>query len=246
MSTIYMITAPRSKLHKREIKKMIEDYDIHKWIVAKEKGKGGYEHWQIRIQTSASFEQLKARMPQAHIEKASDTWEYERKEGNYWTSQDTTDIRSCRFGKTNCHQKYILERTRSGGNRTITCVYDTKGSLGKSWLCRHLYERGKAYYVPPTIDSPKAIIQFVASGYRGEEIIVIDIPRSWRWTEAVYTAIESIKDGLVYDTRYNARMRDIWGVKVLVMCNTKPQLDKLSTDRWDIIEVMTTKITLKN
>lgn len=237
MSEIYMITTPRDHTCKREIMKTIEDYDIHKWIVAIEKGKGGYEHFQIRLQTSATFDQLKERFPKGHIEKASNTWEYERKEGRYWTSDDTRQILSCRFGRINDLQRRILERTKRQTNRGITVVYDPRGNNGKSWLCRHLYERGIGFYVPPTIDNAKGIIQYISSGYRGEEIIVIDIPRSWKWSESLYTAIETIKDGLVYDTRYHASMRDIWGVKVLVMTNNKPKLDKLSEDRWDILEI---------
>ena len=106
------------------------------------------------------------------------------------------------------------------------------GNQGKSWLCGALYERGLACYVPPTIDTVKGLIQWVASAYRGEPYIIIDIPRSWKWSQQLYVAIESIKDGLVYDTRYTARLKNIRGVKVLCMTNNDPKLDKLSADRW--------------
>lgn len=109
---------------------------------------------------------------------------------------------------------------------------DTKGNVGKSWLCGALYERGLACIVPPTIDTVTKMMQWVASGYRGEPYIVIDIPRSWKWSKELYTAVESIKDGLVYDTRYSAKMRNIRGVKVLCLTNETPKLDKLSVDRW--------------
>jgi len=66
--------------------------------------------------------------------------------------------------------------------------------------------------------------------------VIIDIPRSWKWNEALYTAIETIKDGLVYDPRYSAKMRNIRGVKVLCMSNTMPRVSALSEDRWDIIK----------
>ena len=114
--------------------------------------------------------------------------------------------------------------------------YDQAGKQGKSWLVGHLWETGKACYVPPTMSTPKEIIQWVHSAYKGEGLIVIDIPRTWSWSEPLYTVIETVKDGLVYDPRYSANMRNIRGVKVLVMSNDKPKVGKLSADRWVIWE----------
>lgn len=236
MSQIYMLTAPRDKIHKRAWKEFIKNHDIHKWIIAKETGAGGYEHWQVRLDTCATFEELKSAFPQAHIEKSTQWCNYERKEGNYWSSSDNDSILSCRFGKLRKNQSRILEETIKSGDRTIVCCYDPNGNTGKSWLCRNLYEKGRGYYVPPTIGTTQGIIQFVASGIQQEEIVIIDIPRSSKWTTQLYEAIECIKDGLVYDTRYNAKHRDIWGVKVLVLTNTMPKLDALSIDRWKILD----------
>lgn len=236
MGTIYMITAPRAQVHKRAWKEFIKKHDIHKWIIAKETGSGGYEHWQVRLDTSATFEELKSAFPTAHIEKSTVWSNYERKEGNFIQSDDTTDIRRCRFGTLRANQRRIIQHLRLQSDRGITVVYDPRGGSGKSFLIRHLYETGRGCYVPPTIGSVQGIIQYVASGYRGEPYILIDIPRSTKWNTQVLEGLEAIKDGLVYDTRYHAQMRDIWGVKVLVTTNTMPNLDALSADRWDILD----------
>ena len=235
MTETYMLTLPR-EVGKKAIKVMIEANDCKKWIVAKETGKNGYEHYQIRLQTSNDqfFHWVKDHMPKAHVEACTDTWEYERKEGQYWTSQDTALIRQSRFGKPNKQQENFLKMLKTQSDRQIDVIYDEKGGWGKSWLTRHLWETKQCYYVPPTVSSVQGLIQWVASGYDGEPIIIIDIPRSWKWSEPLYTAIESIKDGMVYDTRYSAKMRDIWGVKVVCMTNAMPKVDKLSADRWRI------------
>lgn len=236
MTKIFMITAPRDKVHKRAIKEFIKNHDIHKWIVAKETGAGGYEHWQIRLQTCASFEELKGAFPEAHIEESTEWSDYERKEGRYVCSEDNHFILSCRYGKFRENQNRIIREVYRQSDRGITVVYDPKGNSGKSWLCRKLIDTGCGYYVPPTCRDTRGIIQFVASGYRQQDIIIIDIPRSSKWSNELYEAVETIKDGLVYDTRYSAKFRIIWGVKVLILTNTKPQLDALSKDRWKILD----------
>ena len=233
----YMLTIPRN-VHKRTLMIMIEQNDCKRWIIAKEEGKNGYLHWQIRLQTSNDkfFEWVKMFIPTAHIEKAQDKWEYERKEGKYWGSDDTTEIRAMRFGTLRENQKRVLKALERQNDRQVMVWYDKAGKQGKSWLVGHLWETGKACYVPPTMSTPKEIIQWVHSAYKGEGLIVIDIPRSWSWSEALYTVIETVKDGLVYDPRYSANMRNIRGVKVLVMSNNKPKVGKLSADRWVIWE----------
>ena len=245
MSQIYMLTAPRDKVHKRAIKEFIKNHDIHRWIIAKETGRGGYEHWQIRLDTCASFEELKSAFPTAHIEKSTVWCNYERKEGNFIQSDDTTDIRRCRFGKLRPNQQRIIQQLQRQSDRGITVVYDPCGGSGKSFLIRHLFETGRGCYVPPTISSVQGIIQYVASGYRGEPYILIDIPRSTKWNTQVLEGLEAIKDGLVYDTRYHAQMRDIWGVKVLVTTNTMPNLDALSIDRWQILDNQGNRLSLQ-
>lgn len=236
MSQIYMITAPRAQVHKRAWREFIKNHDIHKWIIAKETGTGGYEHWQVRLDTCATFEELKSAFPKAHIEKSTQWCEYERKEGNFVSSEDNNSILSVRYGKLRSNQRKILRQVLQQSDRGITVVFDRNGNTGKSWLVRYLFERSMGFYVPPTVGTTQGIIQYVCSGYKGQGIIVIDIPRSSKWTTQLYECIEAIKDGLVYDTRYSAKMRDIYGVKVLVTTNTMPKLDALSADRWDILD----------
>ena len=235
MSQIFMITMPRLNHHRREIMEFIKNNDIHKWIVAKETGRTGYEHYQIRLSTNRSFEDLQRVFVDGHIEQSTEWGDYERKEANFVCSEDTSDVLRCRFGKLRENQRRILREVYRSSDRGIVTVYDPCGGTGKSFLCRWLYERNIRFYVPPTVRTTQGIIQYVASGYRGQRIIVIDIPRSSRWTNELYEGIEAIKDGLVYDTRYSAKMRDIWGVKVLCLTNTMPNIDALSLDRWKIL-----------
>lgn len=236
-----MITAPR-RIPKRAWKIIIDKYDCKKWIIAKERGKNGYEHWQIRVESSSGefFEHVHAELPEAHIEKAErgvDECRYETKEGQFTCYSDRVPVLKQRFGEMRPNQKRAIQALQATNDREVLVWYDEGGNVGKSWLTGALWERNLAYYVPPTIDTVKGMVQWVAScyndgGYR--PYLIIDIPRSWKWSEQLYVAIESIKDGLVYDTRYHSRLINIRGVKVLVLTNTQPKLDKLSQDRWRI------------
>lgn len=233
MTTTVMMTLPRDRESIEEVYLLqwMIDNDIHKWIIAKETGNDGYKHWQVRMNTRYDFARLKQEFPKAHIEQASDVYEYERKEGNYLTSEDGPGQLETRFGELRPYQRDILHNLDSQGDREVDVIIDD-GNTGKSWLARYLYQRGDGFFVPPTITDAKTIIQYVANGYRGERIIVIDIARSTKWTNSLYVAIETVKDGLVYDARYKTTIRDIHGCKVLVFCNVCPKLDKLSRDRW--------------
>lgn len=238
MTRQYMGTMPRVRqsIELVNILQWFIDQDCHKWIIGKEEGLKGYKHWQMRFTSALKFDELKEVFPYAncHFEECSDTWSYERKEGNYYSSDDNLRILSNRFGKLRENQSRILGKVSEQSDRGITVVIDDRGNTGKSWLCRHIWQQGTGYYVPPVLSSVKEIIQFVCSGYNGEDIIVIDIPRSWKWSKELIAGLECIKDGLIFDTRYSARTRLI-SANVLVFTNVVPKLDTLSVDRWDLL-----------
>lgn len=230
-----MMTLPRERESIEEVYllQFFIKYDIHKWIIAKEIGNDGYKHWQIRFRWRGTFEGLKQLFPKAHIEEnAQDDYKYEKKDGEYLTSEDGIGQLQTRYGRLRDNQRIILDNVSNQGDREIDVIIDPYGNTGKTWLARYLYQRGRGFYVPPTITDARTLIQYVANGYDKEEIVVIDIARSTKWTNALYVAVETIKDGLVYDARYKTTVRDIHGVKVLVTCNVCPKLDKLSRDRW--------------
>lgn len=230
---IYMLTIPQT-VHKRVLKIMIERNDCKRWIIGKETGQEGFKHWQVRLETSNKnfFDWCKKNVPTAHVEEGQDVWDYERKEGKYWTSDDTTDIRKVRFGKLRPEQTRILRILQTQGDREIDVWYDPMGNKGKSWLSIHLYERGEALVVPRASCTAEKISAYICSAWKGERIIIVDIPRSRKINPELYESLEEIKDGLVFDHRYSGHCRNIRGCKLLVFTNTKLETSKLSHDRW--------------
>lgn len=259
MTKVYMLTIPQEKCSKILLARMVWENDTKKWIIASEKGRGGYKHWQVRIKVSnpnffgyeekqvlqlnGTVQKVKVKvgwvaenMPFAFCEEAQDEWIYERKECNFVSSEDTKEILKIRFGKMKENQERIVNECRKQGDRCVTVCYDSCGNHGKSWLTIHLYERGHALVVPRASSTAEKLSGFVCSAYSGEEFIIIDIPRARPVTAELYEAIEELKDGLVFDYRYQGRCRNIRGAKVLVFTNSKLDLSKLSTDRWHAID----------
>lgn len=248
MTKNYMVTAKRGDTLKQFNREAVKwrtffwENDVHKWTLGAEQGKRGYKHWQVRFRISIDSIDVVRDMVQkmfegAHIEECSDTWTYECKERMHWTSEDRPETLQTRFGQLKENQKQAIERLKDQNDRQIDVWYDPKGNSGKSWLVNHLYETAQAHYTPPYLSNVKEIVQTVASLYLNvgwRDILVIDIPRSWKWSKELYTAIEAIKDGLIMETRYHPQPVNIRGVKVLVLCNTLPKLDALSIDRWRI------------
>lgn len=247
MTQNFMITAPTDKMCKKAIKVMINANDCKKWIVGKEQGKNGFSHWQIRIQTSNrnfwTTVKEKGRIvgytgwfarnfPGIHCEECEDVWDYERKEGHYWTSDDTRDILRVRYGRLNRTQKRILREVETQSDREIDVYYDKMGNHGKTFLSIHLYEQRRALVVPRSAVTPEKMSAYVCSAYKGEKYIIIDIPRSRKIDNGLYESLEELKDGLVFDTRYTGRSRNIRGAKIIVFTNVLLDVKKLSHDRW--------------
>lgn len=238
--TYVMLTVPRKYiLPGRKWLEFMEKQDCHKWIIALEHGKNGLEHWQIRYkvrncdtkeQKRAYLEQFKKILPEAHVEFSENWCDYEKKEGNYITSEDNEAVRKIRFGILRPVQREILHTANSQDDRQIDVWYDPRGNHGKSWLSIHLFERGLAFLVfSKTAEKASADI---CSGYTGQKYIIFDIPRSQKIPPDLYEQLERIKDGIVHDSRYANRDRNIRGAKIIVFTNQRLDTKRLSVDRW--------------
>lgn len=237
-----MMTVPRKYI--KNGRKWLEYFnanDCHKWVIALEHGKGGLTHWQVRFkvrgcETKQGREQFmnwwKLNCPQAHIEFTENWCDYERKEGNFVSSDDNASILSVRFGTLRPEQREILHMVSTANDRQIDCYLDKYGNRGKTWLSIHLYERGLALLVPRYCGSAREISNFICSAYNGQEYIIIDIPRASKIKPELYEALEEIKDGVVSDPRYSGKTRNIRGCKLIVFTNTKLNEKRLSYDRW--------------
>lgn len=129
-------------------------------------------------------------------------------------------------------QQHIVDSASIDDFRCVDVVYDPVGNNGKSIVSRHIGVHKIGLDVPPLTDS-KELMGFVMS-FPKYPIYVFDMPRAMKKEKlhGLYSAIETIKGGKAYDTRYVGKMEYFDPPRVWVFTNVLPDTNLLSHDRW--------------
>jgi len=129
-------------------------------------------------------------------------------------------------------QQEILELIKTEPDfRTIHWYYDPIGNTGKTSLCKYICATNpKAIYVS---GSAKDIKYAIAKASITPTIVLLDFSRSQEG-HISYQAIEEIKNGIFFTTKYESKMILIDNPHVICFSNFKPYLSSLSSDRWHI------------
>jgi hypothetical protein len=116
--------------------------------------------------------------------------------------------------------------------RKINWIYDDEGNNGKTHLAKYYVAKGDTYYIT---GGKQADILY---SYEGQSIIIYDLARTYADNiDHIYTTIENLKNGFYLSTKYNSEQR-IYNKQptILILANFKPDISKLSRDRWNIID----------
>ena len=227
-----------------------------KWIFQKEKGtETGYEHFQCRITLKHKMRLINVR--EKMVEKLGITGfhltptsrncirnneEYyvtkeETRIDGPWKNGDLSVPSFFRNPTLRPWQQQIVNEIEAytPEQRTINAIVNTTGNQGKTFLANYLGANDRIYNIPPLPDY-KDIMQFMRSIYKDPKPVFIDIPRglSSKTQESFYSAIETIKGGYLYDTRYKANIKYINPPCVYIFCNYFPRRGNLSWDRWNV------------
>ena len=132
-------------------------------------------------------------------------------------------------------QSRIVEILKCHDERLIHCIWDPIGGNGKSWFKDYLRWADIARVLPPMRDI-KDIMAAAMGGDGIKSTFVFDLPRCVKHDEFgdLYTGIESLKDGIAYDTRYKFKELNFSRPNILILTNTLPDVTVLSRDRWSI------------
>nr|QXP07598.1 MAG: replication associated protein [Arizlama virus] len=136
-------------------------------------------------------------------------------------------------------QQSIFDKKDDRDPRKVNIVIDERGNRGKSSLAAIMEIMGYAIDMPPCNDGEKLVQSLLDMCYektRDPKVIFIDLPRSMNQEKlfGMYTAIEQIKKGKLYDFRYNYKSWWIDAPQIWVFCNTEPHRGYISRDRWNM------------
>ena len=241
-----------------------------KWVFQLEKGEEtGYIHYQCRISlTKKTTKQPLLTMFEHPPQYAKPTTKENYKNDNvFYVVKEQTRIDGP-WKSTDAKPKFIpiqfrhikelypyqdkIIKNYNFNFRNCNIIIDLLGNIGKSVLAFMCYLHLNALYIPPMNDAQK-IIEYISSVLEHVEddqtptMMLFDLPRSMSkdCLFGMYSAIEQLKTGFLYDTRYKGRGRWINSPNIWVFTNEAPDTARLTADRWSLWEVDEDKELIK-
>jgi hypothetical protein len=118
--------------------------------------------------------------------------------------------------------------------RTVIFIVDEIGNTGKSWFA-HWYARTSGKVCQVMLPGKKADMAFALKP--GLQVLFMDAPRSKQGEFIQYDFLEDLKNGYVFSTKYESRVKTYEPMHVVVCMNEQPDRSKLSADRFDLTNI---------
>lgn len=149
-------------------------------------------------------------------------------------------------------QRVILDSALYYEARKLNIVLDLLGGLGKS-TAGYWASMNGGLVLPGTLTDAKDMMQYVCSMLESKKMtkitnLIVDMPRARNKDRlhGLWSALETIKSGHVYDTRNKAREIWIEVNNIWVFTNKLPEMEDLSADRWRIWEFDESRTNFKH
>jgi len=126
-------------------------------------------------------------------------------------------------------------------NRTIHWYWSKEGKMGKTQFCKYLSAvHNAACLHGKGSDVRNGIVEY-SENNEGTlpEIVVFPIVRSYNTDYLCYESLENIKDMYFYSGKYHGGMVNGNSPHLIVFSNEPPAYEKLSVDRWKVVEIKT-------
>lgn len=130
----------------------------------------------------------------------------------------------------------LINMTFSVSDRTINWYYEPKGNTGKTTLAKHLCLKYGAIYITGKSADCKYAIKNYIENKGPPKIVIFDFTRSQE-DFISYQSIEEVKNGIFFNTKYESEMVIYDSPHVICFANFPPHKDRLSEDRWNIINI---------
>lgn len=190
----------------------------------------------INLDKKKRFSTLKNLLPwDVHIECARgndvENFNYCSKDGKYLTNMDVP--RKIIIKPLFAEWQFELEEKlkTEPDDRTIHWYWSCCGGVGKSLFTRYMYGKNEKKCV--IINKGKyadMMNQMFMIDCEYIDTVIIDVPRSMK--NISYSALESIKDGIITNSKYETGTKLIPFMHVVIFCNFEPELDEFSKDRY--------------
>lgn len=122
--------------------------------------------------------------------------------------------------------------------RKITWVWEPEGNRGKTIFSKWLYLNRPNVLVlsGKAADMKHAIVQYIEKNNIHPRTILVNVPRS-KLEFISYTGLEEVKDMFFFSGKYEGGMVCGPNPHIIVMANAEPDREKMSDDRWKIINI---------
>lgn len=222
-----------------------DDRDTLKIVFQRERGESGTEHYQgvVQYRHQVAFKTLKALDPSIHWEPCKNllaalkycTKDDSRIDGP-WTMgwNAPKPIWTVQLCDLNAFQQHAVNVAKEQPDkRSIHWYWEQRGGVGKTALAKYAAVQLNAL----VLGGKSSDIKFgVAQWVRQRGGLGLAIFHFTRTNENFisYEAIEAIKDGIFYSSKYESGMVLYDCPTVICLANFMPDRSKLSEDRWKV------------
>jgi len=158
--------------------------------------------------------------------------DYIKKDNNFWTHGFPKPVRIIENLHPWQKDAEALLTAPISDDRLVNWWWEPNGNIGKSAFAKYMVVKHKALYC--SSGKYADLINLVFNVDMNEcSCVIFDIPRN-QGNNVSYSAIESIKNGLICNTKYETGTKVFNSPHILILSNMPPDIESLSLDRWKI------------
>ena len=213
------------------------------YVFQEEKGNSGTPHLQGVVSLKNRKRWTEFELPKnIHWEKVKhvpDAYEYcsrpDKRFGGCWSLKYPIPVKLEILHETELRpwQLDVVTHVRTKpDDRTIWWLWSASGGIGKSTFCKYLAYTFNAVVCGKGQYSDIMNILFKANMVK-TNLVVFDLPRN-NGNKISYSALESIKNGLIVNTKYETGSKLFNSPHIIVFSNMQPDVTAMSGDRWVI------------
>lgn len=263
--TGYDITISCDDYDVHTLKKQLSEW-CKKWVFQRERDETtGLEHFQCRVYLTKRKRCVEVKKLVANGNLIKGDWSpttaapHEGGNFNYvmkadtriegpWTDRDYTEPPPLtrqlqKFAKDRFYpwQRQVFDMCSEFDDRTINLIYDVHGNAGKHIFAEYLEHEKMALELPPL----RSVQDIMAACMRApaSKVYLVHMPKAMEEDQLaeIYSGLECLKNGKMYDTRDSYKCRRIDRPQIIVFTTTLPNWEAVVKDRWQVWEMDTTK-----